>query len=93
MADHASAIKHARKAKKRHARNQLVLTSLKTLVKKMNTALASKQPEEAKALLVMTTSALDRAVTKGIVHRNTASRKISRLTLKVQKGLSAQKSA
>jgi small subunit ribosomal protein S20 len=93
MADHASAIKQARKAKKRHARNQLVLTSLKTLVKKMNTALASKQPEEAKALLVKTTSAFDRAVTKGIVHRNTASRKISRLTLKVQKGLSAQKSA
>jgi len=93
MADHASAIKQARKSKKRHARNQLVLTSLKTLVKKMNTALASMQSEEAKALLIKTTSAFDRAVTKGIVHRNTASRKISRLTLKVQKGLSAQKSA
>jgi small subunit ribosomal protein S20 len=93
MADHASAFKQARKSKKRHARNQLVLTSLKTLVKRMNTAVASKNPDEAKALLSKAVSAFDRAVTKGILHRNTASRKISRLTLKVQKGLPTQKSA
>jgi len=93
MADHASAIKQARKAKKRQARNQLVLTSLKTLVKKVNTALASKKSDEAKSLLVEATSAIDRAVTKGILHRNTASRKISRLTLKIQKGLSSEKTA
>jgi len=93
MADHASAIKQARSSKKRHARNQLVLTSLKTLVKKMNTALASKKLDEAKDLLAKATSAFDRAVTKGVLHRNTASRKISRLTSKVQKGLPTQKSA
>jgi small subunit ribosomal protein S20 len=93
MADHASALKQIRSSKRRHARNQLVLTALKTLVKKMNAALAAKQLDEAKALLQKATSAFDRAVTKGVVHRNTASRKISRLTSKVQKGLPAQKSA
>ena len=93
MADHASALKQMRSSKKRHARNQLVLTSLKTLVKKMNAALADRKLDEAKALLEKTTSAFDRAVTKGILHRNTASRKISRLTSKVKKGLPAQKSA
>jgi small subunit ribosomal protein S20 len=82
-----------RSSKRRQARNQLVLTSLKTLVKKMNTALAAKKLDEAKDLLHKTTSAFDRAVTKGVLHRNTASRKISRLTSKVQKGLPAEKSA
>jgi len=93
MADHESALKQMRSSKKRQARNQLVLTALKTLVKKMNAALAAKNLAEAKTLLAKTTSAFDRAVTKGVVHRNTASRKISRLTSKVQKGLPAQKSA
>ena len=93
MADHASAIKQARKSKKRHARKQLVVSSLKTLVKKMNAAMAAKKLDEAKALLEKATSAFDRAVTKGVLHRNTASRKISRLTSKVKKGLPTQKSA
>ena len=93
MADHASALKQIRSSKRRQVRNQLVLSSLKTLVKKMNTALAAKKLDEAKDLLAKTTSAFDRAVTKGVLHRNTASRKISRLTSKVQKGLPTQKSA
>jgi small subunit ribosomal protein S20 len=93
MADHASALKQMRSSKRRQARNQLVLTALKTLVKKMNAALAAKKLDEAKALLEKATSAFDRAVSKGVVHRNTASRKISRLTSKVQKGLPAEKSA
>lgn len=93
MADHASAIKQARSAKRRHDRNKQVIASIKSMVKKLNAALAAKKSEEAKTLLVRTASALDRAVTKGVVHRNTASRKVSRLTLKVQKGLSAEKAA
>jgi small subunit ribosomal protein S20 len=93
MADHASAIKQARKSKKRNTRNQLVVSSLKTLVKKMNAAMAAKKLDEAKALLAKATSAFDRAVTKGVLRRNTASRKISRLTSKVKKGLPTQKSA
>jgi small subunit ribosomal protein S20 len=93
MADHASALKQMRSSKRRQARNHLVLTALKTLVKKMNAALAARKLDEAKALLEKAVSAFDRAVTKGVVHRNTASRKISRLTSKVQKGLPAEKSA
>ena len=89
MANHASPIKAARSSKRRHARNQLVSSSLKTLIKKMSTALAADKKDEAKSLLAQTVSALDRSVTKGIVHRKTASRKVSRLTLKIQKRLSA----
>lgn len=89
MANHPSALKEARNSKKRHARNQGTLSLLKTLIKKMNTALASKKKDEANELLAQTVSVLDRAVSKGVVHRKTASRKASRLTLKVQKSLSA----
>ena len=93
MANHSAAIKYARQSKKRRTRNQLVISSLKTLVKKMYAALDARKTDEANSLLVQTRSRLDRAVVKGIVHRNTASRRISRLTLKVQKGLVPQKSA
>ncbi len=93
MADHASAIKQARKSQKRHLRNQGLLSSVKTLVKKLNTAVASKRMDEASSLLAVATSAIDRAATKGVFHSSTASRKVSRLTLKVKKGLTAEKSA
>lgn len=93
MAEHASALKQERSSRRRHERNRAVLSSLKTWVKKLNTALSAKKPDEARSLLFKTTSAFDRAVSKGIIHRNTASRKVSRLTVKVKKMLSAEKSA
>lgn len=93
MADHSAALKHIRQSARRHSRNQLVVSNLKTLVKKVHSAVSSSHQDEAKALLAETTSALDRAVTKGVIKRKTASRKISRLTLEVKKGLSPQKSA
>ena len=93
MPTHASPIKYERKSRKRHIRNRAVLSGLKTWVKKLNTALIDRKPEEARSLLMSTVSALDRAVTKGIIERNTAARKVSRLTIKVNKLLSAEKSA
>lgn len=93
MANHSATIKSARQSKKRRVRNQLISSSLKALVKKMNAALDARKPDDANSLLAETRSRLDRAVIKGIVHRKTASRRISRLTLKVQKGLVAKKSA
>ncbi len=93
MAEHASALKQERSSRKRHERNRAVLSGLKTWVKKLNLALSDKKLDEARSLLSKTTSAFDRAVTKGIIHRNTASRKVSRLTVKVKKMLSAEKSA
>ena len=93
MAEHASALKQERSSRKRHERNRAVLSSLKTWVKKLHTALAAKKLDEARSLLLKTTSAFDRAVSKGIIHRNTAARRVSRLTVKVKKMLSAEKSA
>ena len=89
MADHASAIKQARQSKRRHQRNKAVLTAIKSMVKKLNGALVAKKMDEARTLLVQTTAALDRAGNKGLIPRNTASRRVSRLTLKVKKGLAA----
>jgi small subunit ribosomal protein S20 len=80
---HKSTIKRARQAEKRHERNKAVLSSVRGMVKKVLTAVEEKKPDEAKALLREATSALSRAVSKGAMKRNTASRRISRLALRV----------
>ncbi len=85
---HKSAIKRARQSIKRHQRNKAILHGTKTVTKKVKAAIAEKNPELAQTLLREATSALSKAVTKGSLHRKTASRKISRLT----KGVNATKS-
>ena len=80
---HKSAIKRARKAIKRHQRNKATLQGTKTVVKKVKAAVTDKNPELAQSLLRDATSALHKAVTKGVLHRNTASRRISKLATKV----------
>lgn len=80
MANHASAIKRHKQSEKRRLRNAGVKSSLRTAVKKVNEAQAAGKADEAKANLQNAISELDKAVTKGVIHRNNASRKISRLT-------------
>ena len=77
---HKSTIRRARQAEKRHARNRATLSVVKGLVKKVQTAVAEKKVEDAKASLREAASALSKAVTKGVLKPNTASRRISRLT-------------
>jgi small subunit ribosomal protein S20 len=77
---HKSAIKRARQSEKRHARNHAILHRTNTVVKKFKTALEQHDVEAVHPLLREATSALHRAVTKGALHRNTASRRISRLS-------------
>ncbi|HEY5649135.1 MAG TPA: 30S ribosomal protein S20 [Nitrospiria bacterium] len=93
MANHKAAIKSVRQTKRRHTRNQRIVTNIRTLVKRVQTAVSAEKNDEAKTLLGDAVSAIDRAASKGIFHRGNASRKISRLTLKVQKGLASHKSA
>lgn len=81
---HQSVLKRQRQSLKRHIRNKTVISSIKTLVKKIQTAVASKNLSEAQRLLPLTVSTIDKAVIKGIIHRNTAARKVSRLTHSVQ---------
>lgn len=81
---HQSVLKRQRQSLKRHIRNKAVISSIKTLAKKIQTAIASKNLSEAQRLLPLTVSTIDKAAVKGIIHRNTAARKVSRLTRSVQ---------
>ena len=78
-----SAEKRARQAVKRNLRNTSVLSSVKTVLKKVEEAIASGNREDAGKALLRAVSALNKAASKGVIHDNTASRKISRLTKKV----------
>jgi small subunit ribosomal protein S20 len=80
---HKSTIRRARQSEKRQERNRATLSAVKGLVKKLQTAVAEKKVEEAKTSLREAASALSKAVTKGVLKPNTASRRISRLTLRV----------
>ncbi|MSS60487.1 30S ribosomal protein S20 [Fusobacterium sp. FSA-380-WT-2B] len=81
---------HSRSAKKRvliaernRERNQAVKSRVKTMVKKVLAAVEVKEVEAANAALSVAYKELDKAVTKGIIKKNTASRKKARLAAKV----------
>ena len=74
-----SASKEMRKAKKRHLKNIRIISELKTLNKKFMNLVDEKRPEQAKKILDQLSAKLDKAAAKKIIHKNKASRKISRL--------------
>ena len=80
-----SAVKRVRKIKKRTLRNKSIKSALRTTIKKFEKALVSSDIENAKEALKKALRALDKAVTKGVIHKNTAARKKSRLTNKFNK--------
>ncbi|MFH1245665.1 MAG: 30S ribosomal protein S20 [Candidatus Omnitrophota bacterium] len=80
-----SAYKELGKSKKRHIRNINIISELKTLNKKFLDFLAENKIEEAKNTLLQLTSKLDKAAAKKIIHRGNASRKKSRLMLRLTK--------
>ena len=80
---HKSTIRRARQADRRHERNHATMNTVKTLVKKVKTAVADKKVDDAETFLREAASAIGKAVSKGVVKRNTASRRISRMTLHV----------
>ncbi len=83
MANHKSALKRHRQSEKKRIRNTAVKSTIKTSIKGVREAIKSGNAEEAVLGLNKAGSQLDRAVTKGVLHRNNASRKISRLTTAV----------
>ena len=85
MANHKQADKRNRQRIKRRQRNLLHLSTMRTYIKRVRTALAEKDVETAQKWLPVALKAIDKAQSKGVVHRNTASRYVSRLTLAVQK--------
>ena len=73
-----SAMKRVKVSKKKNLRNRMVKTGVKTAIKKYQVAL-TEGVAPAGAQLSATTSAIDKAVAKGILHKNTANRKKARL--------------
>ena len=61
-------------------RNKAIRSNVKTVVKKVYAAIEAKDKEAAAAALLVATSTIDKATSKGVYHKNYASRKISRLS-------------
>jgi small subunit ribosomal protein S20 len=83
MANIKSAKKRVLQTVKRQSRNQARKSSLKTAVKKVIAAIEAGDIETSKTLLVEAESKIARAKGKGLLHGNTAARKISKLAQKV----------
>ena len=83
MANHPSAEKRNRQRIKRTNRNRTVASAVRTLVKRVRTALHAKDTTAANAALKIATVALDKAATKGVLHPKAASRTISRLSAQI----------
>ncbi len=85
MANIKSAKKRILVIETKTARNKSIKSAVKTAVKKFETAVKAGDKELAKKELVNATSAIDKAASKGVYHKNTASRKISRMNVALNK--------
>lgn len=85
MANHKQSKKRVRQTITKAARNRHFRTTMRTYVKRVRAALLTGDGSAAKEGLGIAVKTLDKAVTKGILHRKTASRTISRLTVAVKK--------
>ena len=83
MAKHKSAEKRARQSERRRLRNASVKSSLRTATKKLRAALEAGDKAKAQELLKPVCVAWDKAVSKNVIHANTASRTKSRLSVAV----------
>ncbi len=79
MANIKSAKKRILVNKTKADRNKAIKSSVKTAVKKVIVAIEANDKEAAKAALLNATSIIDKATSKGVYHKNYASRKVSRL--------------
>jgi small subunit ribosomal protein S20 len=80
LANHKSAIKRARQNEKRRMRNKSTKTRVKKIVKGVRQTVSENSTEAALAKLNSAKSIIDNAAKKGVIHRKTASRKVSRLS-------------
>ena len=85
MANIKSAKKGVEVARIRTERNKSIKSKVKTAVKKVDAAVANNDKAAAAEALKAATKAIDMATSKGVFHKNTASRKVSRLATSVNK--------
>ena len=84
MATHKSAEKRHRQSVKRTAINRARVSRVRTYVKKVETALASGDKEAARAAFAAAAPEMQRGVAKGVMHKNTVARKLSRLSARIK---------
>ena len=89
MAHHQSAKKRIRQTERRTAVNRARVSRIRSFIKKVESAIVSGDAAAAKSALQAAEPEMMRGVKTGILHKNTASRKVSRLTARV-KGMAAQ---
>ena len=85
MANIKSAKKRVLVSQKKAAKNKAVRSGVKTAIKKVEAAVVAKDKAAAEAALKNATSVIESACSKGVYHKNNAARKVSRLTLAVNK--------
>ncbi|MCK6580747.1 MAG: 30S ribosomal protein S20 [Anaerolineae bacterium] len=85
MANHKSAIKRIRQTEKRSERNRMIRTRARTFVKKARATLTAGKPDLKAAELAIREAVqeLDKAATKGVIHKRNAARRKSRLMLQM----------
>jgi small subunit ribosomal protein S20 len=83
MATHKSAEKRIRQTQKRTAINRARISRVRTYVKRVESAIATGDKAAAETALRSAQPELHRAVTKGVMHRNTVARKLSRLAARI----------
>ena len=85
MANIKSAIKRIRSSKRKQVRNQAIRTRARRTLKDARASIASGSPEEKAKAIQAAYSALDRAATKGVIHKRNAARRKSRLMRQLAK--------
>jgi small subunit ribosomal protein S20 len=83
MANHLSAVKRARQTERRTTRNRANTSALRTQLRELRETIAKGDKASAEQMYRKTVSALDKAIQKGTLHENTASRYKSRLGTRV----------
>ncbi len=90
MPQKRAAYKAIRKSGKKRRRNETIISEIKTLTKKFNALVSEKKFDQAKESLRIVSSRFGKASVKGVIRKNTASRKISRLSRKFYKAVTAK---
>jgi len=90
LANIKSAIKRARIIKAKTLRNKMIISNMKTMIKKFEKALAAGDLETAKALYPQVVKKIDMAASKGTIHKNTANRRKSKLAIRLNRAQAAQ---
>lgn len=87
-----SVLKRIRQNEKRRLRNQAWISRIKTCIKKVEQAIAKNDKDLIQTVLKEAIKIINKAASKGVIHKNTASRKISRLMKKVNTAFTAPSS-